>query len=412
MRKQRYYCCMNDDNGFEYKLNNNISIYEDMGLLLFSVLPQPSSPDTGLVLRIPQMIPSLYPAKIKIGDRWFDVISKSQLYRMRNEDGYYRVIYIQINWETTEYYIGKANRPTWKQLMRYTGSGLRFVNSYNKHKEHFVRYFIAACSTAEETEKLEAEIITPAILEDDLCLNLVAGGGGTNKHPTKEETSEKKRKWMLNHPEQYAALLEGSKKAFRSGDTPQLKARAQKLKETLSDEKYRVQFRKRIADWRENNPEQYQAALEKSHNVIKQESVQQRRQESLQKWAKQHPEEWENWQQRRAEACTTEEAKIKRANSIKKFNAENPEKAKANAAKRVAAATAITNKPICMVNFKSGEVLKEFESQHHAARWLVEQGIAKNIKCVATLGAVCLYYENPEGRRPRLKAYGYKWVFK
>ena len=223
---------------------------------------------------------------------------------------------------------------------------------------------------------------------------------------------EKKRQWMLNHPEQYAALLEGSKKAFRSGDTPQLRARTQKLKETLSNEKYRVQFRKRIADWRKNNPEQYQEALEKSHNVIKQESVQQRRQESLMKWAKQHPKEWEQWQQKRSKACTTEEANAKRGNSIKKFNLENPEIAKANAAKRVAAATAKTNKPVCMVDFDSGEVLQEFESQHHAARWLVEQGIAKNTKCVATLGAVCLYYQNPNRKRRRQKAYGYKWVFK
>jgi hypothetical protein len=58
--------------------------------------------------------------QISINDRWFDVLTPSQLVRKRNkEDGYYRVIYIQINYESGEYYIGKANRPTWKQLERY-----------------------------------------------------------------------------------------------------------------------------------------------------------------------------------------------------------------------------------------------------------------------------------------------------
>ena len=65
-----------------------------------------------------------------------------------------------------------------------------------------------------------------------------------------------------------------------------------------------------------------------------------------------------------------------------------------------------------MVDPDTGEVLREFESQHDAARWLVDQGIAENTKCVATVGAVCLYYQNPDRRRRRLKAYGYKWVFK
>lgn len=404
---------MGNENGFEYKLNDNISIYEEIDPSLFGFFPNPNIATNELVFPKQSTISAFPPNKrIKIGERWFDIIPKWKLYRMRNADGYYRVIYIQINLETTEYYIGKANRPTWRQLMRYSGSGLRFVNSYQKHKEQFERYYIASCTSAEETEKLESEIITPAILADDLCLNLVAGGGGTNKHPTKEETNEKKRQWMLNHPEQYAAMLEGARKSFRSGETPQLKARVQKLKETMSDEKYRVQFRKRIADWRENNPEEYKDALQKSHDIIKQESVQNKRKESFQKWVKEHPAEYEQWQRKLIESRTTEAANRKRGNSIKKFNLENPEVAKENTRKRLEAATAVTNRPICMVDIDTEKVLREFKSQHDAARWLVAQGIAKNTKCVATVGAVCLYYQNPNGRRRRLQAYGYKWVFK
>ena len=401
------------ENGFEYKLNDNISIYEEIDSSLFCFLSSPYIPTNELVLpNQPSISFSPQSKRIKIGDRWFDIIPKWKLYRMRNADGYYRAIYIQINWETSEYYIGKANRPTWRQLMRYSGSGLRFVNSYKKHKEQFERYYIAFCSSSEETEKLEAEIITPSILADALCLNLVAGGGGTNKHPTKEEKIKKRRQWMLNHPDQYAAMIEGSKKAFRSGKTPQLKARSERIKKTMSNEKYRVQFRKRIADWRESYPEEYKESLKKNHDIIRQESVQKRRKESFQKWVKEHPVEYEQWQQKLIESRTSEKANIKRGNSIKKYNLENPEAAKANVRKRLEAAMAVTNRPIYMIDIDTDEVVREFKSQHDAARWLVEQGIAKNTKCVATLGAVCLYYQNPDRRRRRLKAYGYKWVFK
>ena len=404
---------MGNENGFEYELNNNISIFEEIDSPLFNYFSTTNIPLNELIIPAQPTV-SFLPSykRIKIGERWFDIIPKWKLYRMRNADGYYRVVYIQINWETSEYYIGKANRPTWKQLIRYSGSGLRFLNSYHKHKEQFRMYYIASCSSAEETEKLEAEIITPAILADNLCLNLVAGGGGTSKHPKQEETNEKKRQWMLNHPEQYSAMIEGARKYFKNGKTPELDARARRIKETMSDEKYREQFRIRIANWRKNNPEEYSEALKKSHNTLKQEAVQKRRMESFQKWIKTHPDEYEEWRRKLVESATSEEANRKRGNSIKKFNLENPEVAKENTRKRLEAATAVTNKPICMVDINTGKVLREFESQHAAARWLVEQGLAKNIKCVATVGAVCLYYQNSNRRRHRLKAYGYKWVFK
>ena len=207
-------------------------------------------------------------------------------------------------------------------------------------------------------------------------------------------------------------MVDGSKKAFGSGKTPELKARSERIKETMSDEKYRVQFKRRIADWRENNPEEYKEALKKSHAIIKQESVQMKRMASFRKWAKEHPMEYEQWQRKLIESRTSEEAKRKRRDSIRKFNLENPEIARVNSIRRVEAAKAVTNRPVCMADIDTGIVLREFESQHDAARWLVEQGLAKNTKCVASLGAVCLYYNNPSRRKRRLKAYGYKWVFK
>src|SRR5687767_9728366 len=68
--------------------------------------------------------------RIAIKDRWFDVLTPSELVRKRNADGYYRAIYIQINWNNGEYYVGKVNRPKWSELMRYQGSGLKFSNKF------------------------------------------------------------------------------------------------------------------------------------------------------------------------------------------------------------------------------------------------------------------------------------------
>ena len=60
--------------------------------------------------------------RIAIKDRWFDVLTPSELVRQRNKkDGYFRVVYIQINMENGEYYIVKANRPKWSELQRYQG---------------------------------------------------------------------------------------------------------------------------------------------------------------------------------------------------------------------------------------------------------------------------------------------------
>ena len=71
--------------------------------------------------------------QIAIKNRWFNVLTTSELVRKRNKsDGYYRVVYIQINMESGEYYIGKANRPKWSELKRYQGGGLKFVNKFKK----------------------------------------------------------------------------------------------------------------------------------------------------------------------------------------------------------------------------------------------------------------------------------------
>lgn len=350
--------------------------------------------------------------RIAIKERWLDVLTASELVRKRNKtDGYYRALYIQINWKSGEYYIGKVNRPTWSELLRYQGSGLKFVNKFKKDKDQFVRYYIAVCETAEETEQLEASIVDEDLLSDEMCLNLVAGGGGTTKHPSVAETSAKKRQHMKNNPDQYKPMLEAAKKAFRSGDTPALRNRSRRIKEVMSTPEYRKMSAARIKKWRDENPEEYAAALRKSHASIKTAEVQKKRNASLKKYKTENPEKLKIWEQNRLAALAGEESKQKRKSSLKSWRTKNPEQAKANTSKRAKAAAAKTSKVVCMIDLHSGKVLNTFSSLHAAANWLVEKGIAKNTNCVSSISSVCLRKPCTNGGY-RKKAFGYGWRFK
>ncbi|KTD82405.1 hypothetical protein [Legionella waltersii] len=57
------------------------------------------------------------------------------------------------------------------------------------------------------------------------------------------------------------------------------------------------------------------------------------------------------------------------------------------------------------------KVLKTFPSQHAAAKWLVENGKAKNSNCVSSISSVCLRKPCSTGYGYRKKAYGYGWCF-
>ena len=350
--------------------------------------------------------------QISINDRWFDVLSPSELVRKRNkEDGYYRVIYIQINFESGEYYIGKANRPTWKQLERYQGSGLKFKNKFNKHRNNFVRFYIASCKNSEETELLESSILTPEILSDEKCLNLVAGGGGLNKHTSSAETSEKKRAHMQRHPEQYQSMLKASKKAFQSGDTQSLRDRNQRIKETMSDKKYRDMTRTRIEKWIQENPEKYKESRKKNVESLQSTESKEKRKASFNSWIAKNPEKHKVWQEKLIKSRTSPEAIAKRKASLKKWRDANPQQAAENAKKRAKSSAAITSKEVCMVDLESGNNLKTFPSQHAAARWLVENGKAKNTNCVTSISSVCRKSSCTTGYGYRKKAYGYGWCF-
>jgi len=216
------------------------------------------------------------------------------------------------------------------------------------------------------------------------CLNLVAGGGGTSKHPSIAESSQKKREYIKNHPEQFKAMLEASKAAFRSGDTPALRARSRRIKEVMGAEKYREMTRKRIAKWKEENPKEYAEARRKIHERIRSPEVQEKRKASFRRWAENNPEKWEAWQEKLASSRTSLEANEKRKESLKEWREEHPEQAHANALKRATAAAAKLSKSVRMIDLESGATLKVFPSQHAAAKWLVENGKAKNLNCVSS----------------------------
>ena len=350
--------------------------------------------------------------QISINDRWFDILSPSELVRTRNkEDGYYRVIYIQINFDSGEYYIGKANRPTWKQLERYQGSGLKFKNKFNKHRNNFVRFYIASCKDSEETELIESSILTPEILSDEKCLNLVAGGGGLNKHTSSAETSEKKRAHMQRHPEQYQSMLKASKKAFQSGDTQSLRDRNQRIKETMSDKKYRDMTRTRIEKWIQENPEKYKESRMKMLESSKTIQSREKRKASRNSWIANNPEKHKVLQEKLIKSSTSPEAIAKRKASLKKWRDKNPQQAAENAKKRAKSSAAKTSKEVCMVDLESGNTLKTFPSQHAAARWLVEIGKAKNTNCVSSISSVCRKSPCTTGYGYHKKAYGYGWRF-
>ena len=350
--------------------------------------------------------------RIAIKNRWFDVLNPSELVRQRSKsDGYYRVIYIQIDWESGEYYIGKANRPKWSELKRYQGSGLKFISKFKKNPQRFVRYYIAKCETAEATEQLEASIVDKDLLSDEKCLNLIAGGGGTSKHPSVAETSEKKREYMKNHPEQFKPMLEAAQKAFQLGDTPALRARNQSIKETMSAEEYREMSRKRFEKWKAENPKEYAKAREKNLEKIRTPEREAKRKTSFEKWVKKNPEKYKAWQKKLITSRTSKEANEKRKVSLKNFNKKHPQKAKANAQKRAKAAAAKTSKEVCMIDLQSGKILIVFPSQHEAARWLVEKSKAKNTNCVSSISAVCKRKPCTTGYGYRKQAYGYDWRF-
>lgn len=348
---------------------------------------------------------------IYIEDNKFKILQPSELVRKRNDDGYFRVIYIQINFETGEYYIGKSNRPTWKQLLRYQGSGLKFRFKFNKHKEEFVRYFIAACSSAKETETREAQIITKRLLADPLCLNLVSGGGGQSRVQVSEDRRKAQSVAMKENPSRYQAMLKKAREIFSAeNQSRKLTERNKKIKATMQNEKYREMSRQRMIIWKSEHPEEYKQARIQNRQALDKPESKQKRVASLKKWKEQNPEAFAIWEQNRRSACQSEESKEKRRESLKKFKVENPQKYAEIVKKRAMAAKRKRAKKVEMLDLITNKVINKFDSLSDAGKWLFEQGKTKSLRSGPTIGSVCSKKATP-GHGVRKSAFGYGWRF-
>ena len=247
------------------------------------------------------------PTKIRIKDNWYDILSYSRTVRTISEvDNGYHFLYIQINWKTNEYYIGKVNRKRWSEIRRYQGSGIRFKQKHKMHQNEFSRFIFAYAQTNEETERMEADIVDEVLLNDPKCLNLVCGGGGTSGHSDNEERKERIRSHMKSHPEQYEAMMQNAKELYHSGQTPALKMRNQAIKDSMSSDKYKNMSRDRILQWKNKHSEEYKKARENNRKATQSEESRLKRKTSREKWIAEHPEEHKIYQQILIAARTTE----------------------------------------------------------------------------------------------------------
>lgn len=343
------------------------------------------------------------PTQVWIKGKCYDSIPIPWISRHPNPDGYFRYIYIQVNVMTGEYYVGKVNRKRFKEIKRYNGSGVLFTRKYKGNSQNFEKFYIVHCDSAKETEQIEAEIVDDILLSDDKCLNLVHGGAGTSVHQSHEERSANTRAYMLAHPERYKSFLEGSRRAFSSGQTHQLKERSKKIKTTMSSPEYAEAFRNRLKNWRESNPEAFKESHIKQGLSARTEESKAKRRKSMEKYIAENPEEYEKWRKHKLEAQHTDEAQKKRSDSLRRWNREHPEDAQKAQMKRVEAAMAKRRKKVVAIDIETNEKVCEFDSMHDAARWLVANGSAKTINCVSSINAVCL------GKRQ--KCYGYSWKY-
>ena len=75
-------------------------------------------------------------------------------------------------------------------------------------------------------------------------------------------------------------MIETSKRLYRSGDTPQLRQRAEKTKATMSDDYYRQLTSERIKRWRKEHPEEYELARENNRVAMQSPAVKEKRRET------------------------------------------------------------------------------------------------------------------------------------
>ena len=374
---------------------------------LVDYLKPPANPFEVPTFKVPKFKEFDEGYKIKIQDKWYDSIPITKMIRTKNDDGYIRAIYIWINYDTGEYYIGKVNAQNEKRLISYTGSGVKFKPKYAKHKDRFARYFICRCKTSKETEEVESKIVNEELLKDPFCLNIVKGGGGVSAAPYTVDRKRKQSEYMKAHPERYKAMME----AVSNFTLMDIQKRGQSIKKTMSSAKYREMMSERIKEWQRNHPEEYALARKRNKEAQQNPSIKAKRVENIRKWKEEHPEETAVWEENRRKALADPESRKRRGNSQREWIKNHPEEAKERARKSHQALIEKNAIPVQMIDLKTKEVVKTFGSIKEAGDWLVQSGYTNSVNPSSQISAVCAKRKIP-GHGTKKSYLGYDWRYK
>ena len=353
-----------------------------------------------------RLLPLEVEKKVFLHGKEYNVISLSDFFRQKGADGKYHAIYIWIDYNSGEYYVGKVNREKWSEIRRYTGSGVRFKPKYKKHIDRYVRYYICVCDSEKETEDVESEIVNDDLLNDPFCLNIIKGGGGISNMPYSEKRKEKQRQYMKEHPERYEAML----KAAHNFDEEQIRERNKKIKETMSSEYHKNLSRERMLKFRKENPGAYEAAREKNRQVLNSPEVKRKRSQSLKKYKENNPEQAKTWKEHIKLALSNPEVRAKMKNSQKEWIRNNPEAAAERLSKARRSISNKRSKSVNMIDLKTGAIVKSFNSIKEAAAWLIDSKITASVNPSSQIAATCKKKQIP-GHGTKKTAYGYRWEY-
>lgn len=111
----------------------------------------------------------------------------------------YNFVYKTVNNLNGDYYYGVHTTDNLDD--GYMGSGIRLNHSINKYGvENFTRSYVKFFDCLEDAYSLEAEIVTPELLQDPHCMNLISGGHGGScykftKEQCKVQSENAKKQW-------------------------------------------------------------------------------------------------------------------------------------------------------------------------------------------------------------------------
>jgi len=93
----------------------------------------------------------------------------------------YHIIYKTTNLLSRHFYYGVHSTENLND--DYLGSGKRLLNAINKYgKQNFMREIVSFHDTREEALYFEKKLVTPELLKEHKCYNIVEGGGAPPKH--------------------------------------------------------------------------------------------------------------------------------------------------------------------------------------------------------------------------------------